>query len=114
MDHGHCSQGDKSAPVLLPGRLFFSIPIFAFLYMFFAAHDFYAPYAKYEPGANQDRVHLAKAILAALRQLHCESRSEICGGQLGTSQGFAVSNQKGESEIFLALNTRHLRREKFG
>jgi fructoselysine 3-epimerase len=28
--------------------------------------------------------------------------------------GFAVSNQKGESERFLALNTRHLRREKFG
>ena len=30
------------------------------------------------------------------------------------SPGFAVSNQKGESERFLALNTRHLRREKFG
>jgi hypothetical protein len=28
--------------------------------------------------------------------------------------GFAVSKQKGEREIFLALNTRHLRREKFG
>jgi len=31
-----------------------------------------------------------------------------------TNPGFAVSNQKGESERFLALNTRHLRREKFG
>ena len=30
-----------------------------------------------------------------------------------SSPGFAVSNQKGESERFLALNTRHLRREKF-
>ena len=30
------------------------------------------------------------------------------------SPGFAVSNQKRESERFLALNTRHLRREKFG
>ena len=35
-------------------------------------------------------------------------------GELCTNPGFAVSNQKGESEIFLALNTRHLRREKFG
>jgi hypothetical protein len=34
--------------------------------------------------------------------------------KLITSPGFAVSNQKGESERFLALNTRHLRREKFG
>jgi hypothetical protein len=33
---------------------------------------------------------------------------------VGVNPGFAVSNQKGESEIFLALNTRHLRREKFG
>jgi hypothetical protein len=31
-----------------------------------------------------------------------------------SSPSFAVSNQKGESEIFLALNTRDLRREKFG
>jgi hypothetical protein len=45
-----------------------AIPIYAFLYMLFAAHDFYAPYAKYEPGANQDRIHLARAILAALHQ----------------------------------------------
>jgi hypothetical protein len=30
------------------------------------------------------------------------------------SPSFAVSNQKGESERFFALNTRHLRREKFG
>ena len=33
---------------------------------------------------------------------------------LGDNPGFAVSNQKGESERFLALNTRDLRREKFG
>jgi hypothetical protein len=35
-------------------------------------------------------------------------------GRDRANPGFAVSNQKGESEIFLALNTRHLRREKFG
>ena len=32
----------------------------------------------------------------------------------GLNRGFAVSNEKRESERFLALNTRHLRREKFG
>ena len=35
-------------------------------------------------------------------------------GEAIFNPGFAVSNQKGESERFLALNTRHLRREKFG
>jgi hypothetical protein len=35
-------------------------------------------------------------------------------GSIALNPSFAVSNQKGESEIFLALNTRDLRREKFG
>ena len=37
-----------------------------------------------------------------------------CAGGPRFNPGFAVSNQKRESERFLALNTRHLRREKFG
>ena len=65
--------------------------------------------------------------LAKLGYCHPEEPSLMCvrgaqqefvgvSGVLGAKpiRGFAVSNQKGESERFLALNTRHLRREKFG
>jgi hypothetical protein len=52
-------------------------------------------------------------ILAITKVDECIAYCVCSVGNESSNPSFAVSNQKGESERFLALNTRHLRRENF-
>jgi Ion channel len=45
-----------------------AVPAFGLAYAFFCAHQFYAPYARYEPGAVADRLALASDFRDAIRQ----------------------------------------------
>jgi hypothetical protein len=58
-----------------------AVPAFGFAYVFFCAHQFYAPYARYEPGAVADRLALASDFRNAIKrsldgQAHISVRSQ--------------------------------------
>ncbi len=58
-----------------------AIPAFAFLYVFVTPHEFYAPHARFEPGAHLDTIQLASSLEAALhRSFNTRSGREFIVG----------------------------------
>jgi hypothetical protein len=63
-------------PLVYLAAYLIAVPSFGFLYDTVTPHEFYAPYARLEPGAISDRAHLSKTLEAALRRSFAARRGQ--------------------------------------